>query len=101
MLPEWFIWPIPALVSPFAGVFYPLSTLPTWMQAIGRLLPPSYVFESMRAIIAGNPISIASLFWAACLALLYVVLSCLFFTRVYRHADRTGLIARYSAETLS
>ena len=25
---EWFIWPIPALVSPFAGVFYPLSTLP-------------------------------------------------------------------------
>jgi ABC-2 type transport system permease protein len=25
---EWFIWPVPALVSPFAGVFYPLSTLP-------------------------------------------------------------------------
>ena len=21
---EWFIWPIPALISPFAGVFYPL-----------------------------------------------------------------------------
>ena len=22
---EWFIWPIPALISPFAGVFYPLT----------------------------------------------------------------------------
>ena len=38
---EWFIWPIPAFLSPFAGVFYPLSTLPHWMQAIGHLLPPS------------------------------------------------------------
>lgn len=25
---EWFIWPIPALISPFAGVLYPLSTRP-------------------------------------------------------------------------
>src|SRR3546814_8115466 len=29
---EWLVWPIPALLAPFAGVFYPLSTLPTWMQ---------------------------------------------------------------------
>ncbi len=25
---EWLIWPIPALISPLVGVFYPLSTLP-------------------------------------------------------------------------
>src|SRR3984957_9020772 len=25
---EWFVWPIPALVSPFAGAYYPVSTLP-------------------------------------------------------------------------
>ena len=25
---EWFIWPIPALISPFVGVLYPISTLP-------------------------------------------------------------------------
>src|SRR4029077_577479 len=49
---EWFIWPIPALISPFAGVLYPLSTLPPWMQFIARLLPASYVFEGMRAVIA-------------------------------------------------
>jgi ABC-2 type transport system permease protein len=45
---EWFIWPIPAMLSPFAGVFYPLSTLPAWMRAISRALPPSYVFEGLR-----------------------------------------------------
>src|ERR1041385_5502657 len=43
---EWLIWPIPALLSPFAGLFYPLSTLPGWMQSIARALPPSYVFEA-------------------------------------------------------
>ena len=33
---EWLIWPIPTLVSPFAGVFYPVTVLPAWMQAIAR-----------------------------------------------------------------
>jgi ABC-2 type transport system permease protein len=98
---EWFIWPIPAVLSPFAGVFYPLATLPEWMRLIGRLLPPSYVFESMRAILAGRAMPVASLLWAGFLAILYVLLACWFFKATYRHAVRTGLIARYSAETVS
>ena len=98
---EWFIWPIPAMLSPFAGVFYPLSTLPKWMQWIGHILPPSYVFEGMRAIVAGRPASLAMLLWGAGLAVVYILLAGWFFTYVYRYAVRTGLIARYSAETVS
>jgi ABC-2 type transport system permease protein len=98
---EWFVWPLPALVSPFAGVFYPLSTLPVWMRGAARALPPSYVFEGMRAIVAGGAASWAELSWGACLALVYVLLACWFFARVHRHAVRTGLIARYSAESVS
>jgi len=98
---EWFVWPIPAIVSPFAGVFYPLSTLPRWMQAIGHLLPPAYVFEGMRRIILGGAVSGRELVLAGLLAMFYLLLACWFFVRMYRHAVRTGLIARYSAETLS
>jgi ABC-2 type transport system permease protein len=98
---EWFIWPIPALISPFAGVFYPLSTLPRWMQAISHLLPPSYVFESMRSILARQPVSPVALALSGGLAILDVFLAARIFTAIYRHAVRTGLIARYSAETLS
>jgi ABC-2 type transport system permease protein len=98
---EWLIWPMPAMLSPFAGVFYPLSTLPRWMQWIGHALPPSYVFEGMRAIIAGHPIAPFDLLAGTALAVLYLGLACWFFSRVYRHVVRTGLIARYSAETLS
>ncbi len=98
---EWFIWPIPALISPFVGVFYPISTLPVWMQYLSRLLPPSYIFEGMRAIISGSAVSPSRLFWGGFLAFLYILFACRFFARVYRHAVRTGLIARYSAESLS
>ena len=98
---EWLIWPIPAMLSPFAGVFYPLSTLPAWMQAVARLLPASYVFEGMRAIVSGGPVSPAALAAGASLAALYVLLAGWFFLRVYRKAVRTGLIARYSAESVS
>jgi ABC-2 type transport system permease protein len=98
---EWFIWPIPALVSPFAGVFYPLSTLPSWMQYAARLLPPAYVFENLRAMVAGQPASGAQLLLSAGLCVFYVIFACWMFVRVYRHSVRTGLIARYSAETIS
>ena len=98
---EWFIWPIPALISPFAGVLYPVSTLPQWMQFISRLLPPSYVFEGLRAIISGSSVSGITLVWSAFLAVGYILLAYWFFTRIYQHTLRTGLIARYSAESLS
>ena len=97
---EWFIWPIPALLSPLAGVFYPIATLPAWMRALARLLPASYVFEGMRAVVTGSRFDRSSLVVGAALSVLYVVLACAAFTRVYRHAVRTGLIARYSAETV-
>jgi ABC-2 type transport system permease protein len=98
---EWFIWPIPALVSPFVGVLYPVSTLPTWMQAVSKLLPPSYVFEAMRQILAGGEASGTKLALAATLNGLILLGSFWLFTRTYRHAVRTGLIARYSAESVS
>ena len=98
---EWFVWPIPAIISPFAGVFYPLSVLPHWMQWIGKLLPVSYVFEGVRTIISGGVVPVITLVWSAGLALIYVLLACWFFRRVFRYAVRTGILARYSAESVN
>jgi ABC-2 type transport system permease protein len=98
---EWFVWPIPAVLSPFAGVFYPISTMPTWIQWIAHLLPPMYVFEGMRAIVTGGTMSVSSLVIGGVLAVVDVLGASFVFTRVYRNAVRTGLIARYSAETIT
>ena len=98
---EWLIWPIPTLISPFAGVFYPISVLPGWMQAVSRVLPPSYVFDGMRTVVAGRPIPWDSLAIGAALAALFLALACIAFAAVYRFALKTGLIARYSAESVA
>ncbi|MFH0754762.1 MAG: ABC transporter permease [Candidatus Omnitrophota bacterium] len=97
---EWFIWPIPAMIAPFAAVFYPVSVLPGWMQYVSRGIPPSYVFESMRMIISGKPVPAEMLVIGLILSVVYVVVAGYIFYKTYRHAARTGLIARYSAENL-
>jgi ABC-2 type transport system permease protein len=96
---EWLVWPLPALLSPFVGVFYPLATLPRWMQAVASLLPPAYVFEDMRAIVNGQPFSRTSLAIAFALSFVLILLCSLLFVRVFRYTVRTGLLARYSAES--
>ncbi len=98
---EWFVWPIPAVLSPFVGVFYPIATLPHWMRVISHALPPSYVFEGMRRILGGGTPPLGTLAIGAALAVFDILLACWFFTGVYRYAVRTGLIARYSAESVS
>ncbi len=98
---EWLVWPIPALLSPFAGVFYPVSTLPEWMQWVSHSLPPSYVFEALRATLAGQPGGVGLQLWAAGLAVVQVVAASWLFAVIYRKAVRSGLLARYSAESVS
>ncbi len=98
---EWFIWPIPALLSPFACVYYPLSTLPVRLQWFARLLPPTYVFEGLRAVVAGHGLEGSLLGAALLLAGAYILLAYGIFARVFRHALQSGLITRYSAETVS
>lgn len=65
---EWFVWPIPAILSPFAAVFYPIATLPPWMRCVSRLLPPSYVFRVHADDPGGGPVWWSGLLWSLSLA---------------------------------
>lgn len=98
---EWLVWPIPAILSPFVGVFYPLAVLPEWMQGVSKALPPSYVFENIRAIAAGQTPDMTQMVVGLGLSVAYIGLAGLYFRRIYSQAVRTGLIARYSAETVN
>lgn len=97
---EWFIWPLPAIISPFAGVFYPISTLPAWIQPVSLALPPTYVFEGMRSVMNGGVFDMIAFAKGVALACCALALAYAYFAAVYRRAIRTGLIARYSAETV-
>ncbi len=96
---EWLVWPIPAVVTPFAAVFYPVSTLPPWMQSVSCLLPPSYIFEGIRAIVAGGQPPGNALPLSFGLCALYILIAMWNFARVHREAVRSGLLSRYKAES--
>ena len=98
---EWFVWPIPAILVPFVGVFYPLSTLPQWMQYVGRVLPPSYVFDGVRTIVAGGTFPTSTLLWGTLLSLVYLFAAYGLFFRTYKNAVKSGLLSRYSAESVT
>lgn len=95
---EWLMWPLAALLSPFAAVFYPVSILPAWMRAIAHALPPSYAFEGMRSLLAGGGFPTRLLLQGRAIAALEIVAAAYLYGYVYRRAVRTGLLARYSAE---
>lgn len=98
---EWIAWPIPALLSPLAGVFYPIDILPQLLQPIAKLIPASYVFEGMRQVIFSGTLSLSRLFIAIGLSAVYLFLAYYFFTYIYRLVIRSGLITRFSAESVS
>jgi len=48
---ETFAWSIMFLLLPLACVYYPVAVLPAWLQHVAWMLPPTYVFEGMRALV--------------------------------------------------
>ena len=48
---EGMAWTIMFLFLPLTCVYYPVSVLPYWLQYVAWSLPPTYVFEGMRALL--------------------------------------------------
>ena len=47
-------WSILFFFMPFACVYYPVATLPMWLQWAAWCLPPTYVFEGLRGAIVAH-----------------------------------------------
>jgi ABC-2 type transport system permease protein len=43
-------WTIMFILLPLTCVYYPVTVLPGWLQHVAWFLPPTYVFEGMRAL---------------------------------------------------
>jgi ABC-2 type transport system permease protein len=88
-------WALSFAFQPFAAVFYPVAILPGPMQAVAAAVPASYVFEGMRAVIAGRGVGWDALGTAAVLDLVYAAAAVWFFRRMLLAARRTGGLARF------
>ena len=81
-------------IAPLSGIYYPVSTLPEWLQPVSWLLPSSHVFEGMRQLMFGQVMRTDLMWQAIGLNLVYLVLGAGFFLLAFHSARRNGLLLR-------
>jgi ABC-2 type transport system permease protein len=87
---ESFAWAAIFLLSPLAGVFYPVTILPEWLQAIAWAIPPTYVFEGMRTIMLENTFRLDLIVKAVALNVVYLAIGLTLFMLAFREARVRG-----------
>ncbi len=87
-------WGVAFLFQPISAVFYPVSVLPKFLQKLALVIPASYVFEGMRAIIFGRTFPADKLLKAFALNAVYLGLALVFFFRMFKQVRARGLLAK-------
>ncbi len=85
-------WAVIFAVAPVSGVYYPIATLPGWLQPLAWALPSAHVFEGMRRVMLEGVFDTQLLLNAVALNLLYLALGAALFMVVFRRARRDGLL---------
>jgi ABC-2 type transport system permease protein len=83
-------WTVMFVLMPLTCVYYPVSVLPEWMQWISWALPPTYVFEGMRALILDHQFRGDYMAEAFGLNLIYLAISAVVFLQLLDSARRNG-----------
>jgi ABC-2 type transport system permease protein len=85
-------WSFMFLMLPFTCVYYPVSVLPGWLQMVAWTLPPTYVFEGMRALIIDHVFRADLMVWAFALNGVLTSASVAGFLVLLRSARREGTL---------
>lgn len=64
-------WALAVGFAPLCAVYYPVATLPGWTQSVSLALPPSHVFEGLRALVQDHVIRVDHLVTATALNAVY------------------------------
>ncbi len=79
-------------LAPVSGIYYPIATLPEWIQPLSWLLPCSYVFEGMRAVLLENAFRIDLMLMAFVMNTVYLALGIAVFLATFEVARKRGLL---------
>lgn len=83
-------WSIMFLFLPLTCVYYPVATLPVWLQYISWMLPPTAVFEGMRALMLENTFRTDLMLWAFGLNVIWIALAGWGFMRFMQSSKTVG-----------
>jgi ABC-2 type transport system permease protein len=87
---ESIVWTLMFALMPLACVYYPVEVLPHWLQYVAWSLPPTYVFEGMRALLIDHAFRVELMLTALGLNAVLLVASFAAFLALLRSARRAG-----------
>ncbi len=85
-------WSVMMLLLPVSCVYYPVATLPAWLQPVAWSLPTTYVFEGMRAIVLQGAVRADLMIAAFALNFVYLSAGFAVFLQLVRSARHKGAI---------
>ncbi|HXW20571.1 MAG TPA: ABC transporter permease [Roseiarcus sp.] len=83
-------WSILFFVMPFACVYYPVSTFPSWLQWVAWSLPPTYVFEGLRALLVAHVFRADLMVEALAINIILLLTGVIAFLKLLDSARRAG-----------
>jgi len=87
-------WGMVFLFQPLSCVFYPMEVLPGILQKIAWMVPPSHIFEGMRAVLLNGDIPTVHVIWATGLNAVYLMIMILWFYHTFSICKERGMLVR-------
>jgi ABC-2 type transport system permease protein len=87
-------WLIVFLLLPLSCVFYPVTTLPAWLQTLALALPATHVFEGLRALVMTQTFDSDDMLCAFALNVVYVAAAYGLFHHLLESARRNGTLVQ-------
>jgi len=85
-------WSIMFIFLPLTCVYYPVAVLPHWLQPVAWLLPPTYVFEGMRALLIDHVFRADLMLEAFALNVVFFLGGAAAFMALLKSARRSGAL---------
>lgn len=89
---ESFAWAVIFALAPLCGVYYPVTILPGWVQYLSAILPASYIFAGMRAVLMQHVVRVDYLLIAAMLDLIWLAIGGSAFLMFHEKARERGML---------
>ena len=91
---ENFAWLVAFVLLPLCCVYSPVTTLPAWLRPVALALPPTYVFEGLRALILNHAFEAGHMIKALLLNAVYFALGAAAFAFFLRQARASGSLVQ-------
>jgi ABC-2 type transport system permease protein len=85
-------WTIMFVFLPLTCVYYPVAVLPAWLQHVSWALPPTYVFEGMRALMIAHEFRLDLMLQALALNVVFFTAGALAFLALLNSARQSGAL---------